>query len=670
MPMKMTVSGWGTLALLGLAFQLGAAVGFDANPVPAIGQNAADVKGDANSSRPRVLIIGNSITRHGPRPEIGWTNNFGMAATSIEKDFAHLLAKNVKSMHPYASFALANVAATFERRFQSGIDLERDFGWMRDWKPDAVVLFFGANVPHEYERAPDGRFGQELEKLRNYLADGKRTKFLFVEGFYSRPVLDGEKRALARKYGDVWVPLADIRARNDVRGRFNHPNDNGMRLIADRIWDRLEQPIAMIGPIFAYGKGVANYDETKIGEYTLEDPLVFADGTPLKSPADWPRRRREIVDLFAREMYGREPPRPEALAWEVVGERVVMGGYVRLRQVRMWFKPGKAGPSLDWFLFLPRFAKEPVPPIVMLNYRGASEYLYDSEVPLVTSWGLSDTRKFNERRGCLCDPDNRSHCPIQVIMAKGYALVTACYTDVAPDPGQWAETSKPPKGRPATYPYCGLFELWGERDEAQTDNITSLGAWAWALSRGLDLVEKMEDVDATRAVVTGCSRLGKAAVLAAVRDERFKVCVPNQCGGGGVTLAKRNYGECLRTEFSSFHNWYCKAYWKYLGREREMPFDQHLLIAAVAPRAIFIQGHDDGWYDTYGEYLACKAASPVWAFLGKEGLRSADAFPDDFDTACVGGDLSYVHRCRHHGLAAQDWVWLLDFVDHQFEKGK
>lgn len=232
------------LATAGSAAENSPKPDYDANPVPAIGQNAADVKGEKNAGHPRVLILGNSITRHGPRPQIGWTNDFGMAATSIEKDFAHVLAAKVKAKYPTASFALSNVAGTFERTFTKGISLERDFGWMRDWKPDAVVLFFGANCPGEYDKKPDGKFGREFEALRNYLANGDKTRFLVCEGFYSRPVLDGEKKAVATKYGDTYVTMGDIRARDDVRGRYNHPNDNGMRLIAERFWGNLEKVLA------------------------------------------------------------------------------------------------------------------------------------------------------------------------------------------------------------------------------------------------------------------------------------------------------------------------------------------------------------------------------------------------------------------------------------------
>ena len=233
----------GCLALAGAAFAEKYA-DHDANPVPSIGQNAADVRAFGDSGHPRVLILGNSILRHGPKPSIGWTNDWGMAASALDKDYVHLLAAKIKAKYPKASFAMSNVAGTFERKFREGVDLKRNFAWMRGWRPDLVIMFFGANCPKDYDAKPDGAFGRELTALRNYLANGGKTRFVVCEGFYDRPVLDAEKRAMAEKYGDTVVPMGDIRARDDVRGRYNHPSDNGMRLIAERIWDRLEPAIS------------------------------------------------------------------------------------------------------------------------------------------------------------------------------------------------------------------------------------------------------------------------------------------------------------------------------------------------------------------------------------------------------------------------------------------
>ena len=200
--------------------------------------------------------------------------------------------------------------------------------------------------------------------------------------------------------------------------------------------------------------------------------------------------------------------------------------------------------------------------------------------------------------------------PLETILARGYAVMSACYGQVSPD----VEERDVKQGTPRETAYTGVFTLWPKRDESRDDNTTALGAWAWALSRGLDLAERIPEIDATKSVATGCSRLAKTALLAAARDERFAVCVPNQTGGGGVPLAKRDYGENVSTEMAMFHHWYCKAYNKYVDNEQAMKFDQHLLVAAVAPRRILVQGFNSGWFDTKGEFLSCRAASPAWEF--------------------------------------------------------
>ena len=96
-----------------------------------------------------------------------------------------------------------------------------------------------------------------------------------------------------------------------------------------------------------------------------------------------------------------------------------------------------------------------------------------------------------------------------------------------------------------------------------------------------------------------------------------------------------------------------------------MPFDQHLFIACIAPRALLVEGFDSPWYDTEGEFLAVKAASPVWSFLGKGGLPDV-AWPADYDTSAVGRCLGYVRRTGNHGISAHDWMWMMDFADGVF----
>ena len=411
----------------------------------------------------------------------------------------------------------------------------------------------------------------------------------------------------------------------------------------------------------------ANYDKSKIMPYTLEDPLAFVDGRKVKNAADWSARRREILDIFAREMYGEEPPKPEALVTELVDEKKAIDGHAVRRQYRMWFRADRSGPCLSWILWIPKPDRKPVPVISFLNYRGNHELVPDEDIPVQQGWtregekyGVTNHTSSAKTRGALQDPNGAGIFPVGMILARGYAVMSACYCEVSPDP----EKNEPEaQFQQNPFAYTGVFELWGKRDPSRTDNITSLGAWAWALSRGLDLAERIPELDAKRAVVTGCSRLGKAALIAAARDERFAVCVPNQTGGGGVPLAKRDYGENISTENRAFTHWYCRAYAKYAEAPwKTMPFDQHLFIACIAPRALLVEGFDSRWFDTEGEYLAVKAASPVWTLLGKGGMPDV-AWPDDYSAAAIGRHLGYVRRDRNHGISAYDWMWMLDFAD-------
>ena len=424
---------------------------------------------------------------------------------------------------------------------------------------------------------------------------------------------------------------------------------------------------------------MVNYDEAAVPPYEIPELMRFADGRPIRDAAEWPARRREILDIFAREMYGQQPPEPEKINVELLEEGPTLSGLAIRRQYRMGFRDGKDGPFIDWLLVLPnRLAgtapeirdgrivcetKGKVPVVVMLNYRGNHAVLDDSEVPLPEKtinclYGDDYHHPQESFRGFARKSFSRTTVPVETLVARGYALLSANYAQVSPD----AEVKL---GFDESLAYTGVFDLWGPRDGGREDNTTSLGAWAWALSRGLDLAEQIPEIDAARSVVTGSSRLGKAALLAAARDERFAVCVPNQTGGGGVPLAKRYFGENVATEVSMFPHWYCPAYRRYADNEAAMPFDQHWLLACVAPRALLVEGFNKEWFDTKGEYLACRAASPAWEFLGQPGLPEG-GFPPNFDTSLVGPRLGYVRRGGDHGHSSYDWLWLLDFADKAF----
>ncbi len=404
-----------------------------------------------------------------------------------------------------------------------------------------------------------------------------------------------------------------------------------------------------------------NTDQSAVPPYTLEDPLVFADGRKLRSRREWPARRQEILSLFQQYMYGQLPP-PSAIYTELLEEGPSLSGFATRRQVRMRFSPDGSGPKIDWLILTPNHVKGPVPTILLLNYNGNQEILADPEVLITDAWLREAPHQADESsRGRLSREEGQiTVFPVGMMLARGYALVTACYSDISPDPERYEQEN----GiiLQDSFAYSGVFELWGQRDPSRLDNTSALMAWAWGLMRGLDMIEQDPLLDASRVLLTGSSRLGKAALVAAAFDERFPLVVPNQTGGGGVPLAKRHFGESIATEVACFRHWYCRAYDRFAYDTDTMPFDQHLLVAAVAPRAILVEGFNQDWFDTYGEYLSLQAASPVWEYLGKKGLPKGN-WPDNYDTSAVGPCVGYVRRTGGHGIAAIDWQWMLDFAD-------
>ena len=301
-----------------------------------------------------------------------------------------------------------------------------------------------------------------------------------------------------------------------------------------------------------------NYDESKIPPYELQDPLVFADGRKVKSKKQWKERRLEILDIFQSEMYGRMPAAPEILELETIEQGTTIGGYATRRQVRMYFSKDKSGPNIDWLIVTPNHIKTPAPVVILLNYYGNHTVLNDEAIIVTDGWMRND-KDFNvennsasaESRGKMINPDLRSIIPVDMLVAKGYAVVTACYADISPDPDSWVKTDDG-KLLQDELAYSEIFDLWGERDNSRTDNTTALTAWGWALMRGMDLICEDPALDENKVILTGSSRLGKAALIAAAFDERFPLLAVNQTGGGGVPLAKHYYGENVQTMTTAF----------------------------------------------------------------------------------------------------------------------
>ncbi len=214
---------------------------FQKNIISSKNQNTYDYYEFDKGDGIRVLYVGNSITKHAPKPEVGWTNDCGMAASSIEKDYVHLIQAKIKEIHPNATYSILQVA-NYEREFYNR-EPENYYMGAKDFKADLIIMFFGANVNKEYDvtENPPKTFGKAYEELRNFLVDGREdVKVLHSQGFYIRPVLDAEKQKVAEKYNEAFVNLEDMRVLPETHGKFNHPGDYGMQVIADRFWEEIK----------------------------------------------------------------------------------------------------------------------------------------------------------------------------------------------------------------------------------------------------------------------------------------------------------------------------------------------------------------------------------------------------------------------------------------------
>ena len=400
-----------------------------------------------------------------------------------------------------------------------------------------------------------------------------------------------------------------------------------------------------------------NYSEQRVPKYTLPNPLVLSDGTRVTNAGTWRTKRRpEILELFRKFLYGRAPiARPKNMTFKVFDlERKALAGLATRKQVTVNFTGKKNGPKMDILIYLPNAVKTPVPTFVILNFGGNHTIHPDPAIKLSESWmrpgsrGVVKNRANEESRG-----RSRARFPVEKILKRGYGLATIYYGDIDPDFHDGFKNGVHP-----------VFDklIDGERS---ADAWGAIGAWAWGLSRAMDYFETDDDIDNKRVAVLGHSRLGKTALWAGARDERFAFVISNNSGCGGAALSRRRFGETVERINKSFPHWFCENFKKYNGKEDDLPVDQHMLIALIAPRPVYVTSADkDLWADPRGEFLACKHASPVYRLLGIKGLGVGQM--PGLDQPVQKGAIGYHVRSGSHNLTEYNWQRFMDFADMHF----
>lgn len=380
---------------------------------------------------------------------------------------------------------------------------------------------------------------------------------------------------------------------------------------------------------------VSNYDEAKVGSYTLPDPLVLANGNPVRDASTWLNiRRPEILKLYEQEIYGRVPTRVPAVRFETVSKETATfnGSAASHRHVRIHIGEGAGAQTANLHVYLPTQASAPVPVLLHLTFTAST-----ATPPAAPSTRPSEIG------------------PVADMLAQGFGYALVRYTEFQPDndttnsTGVQALAYAPGQTKPAD-------DEWG-----------AISVWSWSMSRVLDHLSTDSAVDASRVALIGHSRLGKTALWASATDPRFALIFASCSGEMGAALARRDFGETVDDMAGNFPWWFAGNFQKYPGHWDTMPVDAHMLIALSAPRPVFITGGtEDQWADPKGQFLAQVAAGPVYRLLGQRDLGTTSLPP--LDTALTEGALGFLYHTGGHTITPADWDAFLTFAARHLKR--
>jgi hypothetical protein len=402
----------------------------------------------------------------------------------------------------------------------------------------------------------------------------------------------------------------------------------------------------------------ANYDESKVPLYVLPELLVSADGSVMETADDWESiRRPEILALFKQYVYGRVPYGSCTQSNEVLKhEQNALDGLADRYEIKISVDRDDREIQFNLLVYLPAGTDAPVPVFMGYNFDGNHTIHPDTGILLTDSWvknndewPVTNNQANEESRGMKA-----RRWPVDMILERGYGLATIYYGDIDPDFHDDFQNGVHPL-------FYGPGQKMPDRDE-----WGSIAAWAWGLSRALDYLETWEAVDPSRVIVIGHSRLGKTSLWAGASDQRFSTVVSNNSGCGGAALSRREFGETVERINTSFPHWFCRNFHDYNRRADELPVDQHMLIALMAPRPVYIaSAAEDLWADPKGEYLSGFHAAPVYNLYHPTVL---DSVPPEINAPLKESLIGYHIRSGGHDLTRYDWEQFLDFADLHLSK--
>lgn len=442
----------------------------------------------------------------------------------------------------------------------------------------------------------------------------------------------------------------------------------------------------------------ANYDESKANPYadSYPDVMVMKNGQKVTTPEQWWNiRRPEIVEDFAREVYGRLPENIPGVTWEVTdtseGENY---GIATKTKTVVGHVDNSSYPAITVDIQVsvttPADAAGQVPVIIM--YGGFGGGMRRGNTP----------RRGNTRAGASL---GTSQNQFMAAMAGGNAAARGARGGTGARGGgfgggrmggfggggsrgmggggpSWQQTClekgwgygslnpgsiQADNGSGLTQGIIGLCNKGQPRD---LDDWGALRAWAWGADRMLDYFETDDDVDAKQVGITGHSRYGKAALLALAYNPRMAIAFPSSSGAAGASLWRRDWGEIVENvAATSEYHWMCGNFIKYACDDytwNDLPVDSHQLVAMCAPRPVFISGGagsgggmSDQWVDARGMWMAGKMASPVYELLGEKG-SGFEEYPG-LEVLDAEGAVAFRQHPQGH-VQTPNWPYFFDFA--------
>lgn len=409
--------------------------------------------------------------------------------------------------------------------------------------------------------------------------------------------------------------------------------------------------LILLFPAWSMAQAEANYDESKVPAFKLPDPLVTFNGKKIKNVKQWEKKRRpELLHFFTENFYGEVPGELKIDDVHLIEESEnALNGKAHRKQVVLSFK--KDNHTLDYtiLIYLPRNV-EKAPLFLAYDFLGNHTITKDPEIVISEAWvadkpslGIINNQLTEQSRGVRCD-----RWPVGKIVEAGYGLAVIYYGEVDPDKNDMTDGIHP-------------FFYVDDQEQPANNEWGAIAAWSWGLGRALDYLETDADVDASKVIVFGHSRLGKTALWAGATDQRFAAVISNNSGCGGAALSKRRFGETIARINRSFPHWFCNNFKNYSNNEQTLPVDQHELIALIAPRPVYVaSAEEDRWADPKGEFLSALYATPVFELYGKKGISQQEMPPVNQPLL---NTVSYHIRTGEHNVKDYDWEQYIRWAD-------